>query len=110
MNTHTLNQVAGNQCQTFLSSRSLTINVASLPQSWIWSMRAWSGLPCLLAEYEAGKYAYRHVNSFQRDDAIVFWLACVAFKESPGKYHFIPRKGKRLQSGHELTLPARDSS
>ena len=58
-----------------------------------------SAAPPLVAEYEAGKYADRRSHSFRRDDAIVFQLARVAFKDSPGEVHFIPRKGKQLQSG-----------
>lgn len=59
----------------------------------------WAALPLLLAKYEAGKYVDRRANSFWCDDTIVFQLACVAFKDSPGECHFIPQKGKRLQSG-----------
>ena len=58
----------------------------------------------LLAEYESGKYADRRSDSFRRDDAIVFALARIAFKDSPGECHFVPRKGKRLQSGREAYI------
>ena len=51
-----------------------------------------------MAKYNSGKYADRQVNSFRPDDAIVFQLASVAFKDSLGECHFIPQKGKRLQS------------
>jgi hypothetical protein len=31
----------------------------------------------------------------------VFQLARIAFADSPGKVHFIPKKGKVQQSGHQ---------
>ena len=53
----------------------------------------------LLVEYESHKYTDRRSDTFCRDDVIVFALAQIAFKDSPGKCHFVPRNGKHLQSG-----------
>jgi hypothetical protein len=36
---------------------------------------------------------------FLYDDVIIFHQACIAFADSPGKIHFISKKGKMLQSG-----------
>ena len=36
---------------------------------------------------------------FWCNDAIAFQLACIAFADSPGEVHFIPKKGKVQQSG-----------
>ena len=38
---------------------------------------------------------------FKHDDIIVFHLMCLAFADLPGGIHFIPKKGKGLQSGCE---------
>ena len=40
-------------------------------------------------------------NVFCRDNAILFQLACIAFSDSTGEVHFIPKKGKVQQSGHQ---------
>jgi len=58
----------------------------------------------LLAAYKSGKYADRRSDSFHCDDAIVFALARIAFKDSPGECHFVPRKGKHLQSRWEAYI------
>ena len=58
----------------------------------------------LLANNESGKYADRHSDSFRHDDVIVFALAQLSFKDSPGECHFVPRKGRRLQSGREAYI------
>ncbi len=41
---------------------------------------------------------------FCRDDTIVFALAGIAFKDLPGKCHFVPKKGKHLQSRQEAYI------
>ena len=72
----------------------------------------------LLAKGTAEKYADHHVDLFHHDNVIVFQLACVTFKDSLAKCHFIPWKDKRLQSGWglilhrswESTLPTRSTT
>jgi hypothetical protein len=39
---------------------------------------------------------------FCQDDAIAFQLAWAAFPDSPGEIHFIPSKGKTLQSSRQV--------
>jgi hypothetical protein len=62
-------------------------------------------LPCsdekVLAEWQSGSQANCRSNVFRRNDAIVFQLARIAFANSPGEVHFIPRKGKVQQSGRQ---------
>jgi hypothetical protein len=55
----------------------------------------------VLAEWESGLQANHRSDVFHRDDAIVFQLACIAFADSPGEVHFIPRKGNVQQSGQQ---------
>jgi hypothetical protein len=55
----------------------------------------------VIAEWESGSRADRRSDVFRRDDAIVFHLACIAFADSPGEVHFIPKKGKVQQSGRQ---------
>ena len=55
----------------------------------------------VLAEWESGSRSNRRSDVFRRDDAIVFQLARIAFADSPGEVHFIPRKGKVQQSGRQ---------
>lgn len=55
----------------------------------------------VVAEWESGLRSNRRSDVFRRDDAIVFQLARIAFADSPGEVHFIPRKGKVQQSGRQ---------
>jgi hypothetical protein len=55
----------------------------------------------VIAEWESGSRADRRSDVFRRDDAIVFHLARIAFADSPGEVHFIPKKGKVQQSGRQ---------
>ena len=64
----------------------------------------------LLAKYESGKYANRQSYSIICNDAIVFSLAQLAFKDSPRECHFIPKKGSTSKVDMRPILRARDSS
>ena len=55
----------------------------------------------VLAEWESGSRANCRSDVFRRDNPIVFHLARIAFADSPGEVHFIPKKGKVQQSGHQ---------
>ena len=55
----------------------------------------------IIAEWETGSRSHRRSDVFRRDDAIVFHLARVAFADSPGEVHFIPRKGRVQPSGRQ---------
>ena len=57
--------------------------------------------PKVTAEWEAGNRSNRRSDVFRRDDAIVFQLARIAFADSPGEVHFIPKKGKVQQGGRQ---------
>ncbi len=53
----------------------------------------------VIAQWESGNRSTHRSDVFRRDDAIVFHLARVAFADSPGEVHFIPRKGRVQPSG-----------
>ena len=53
----------------------------------------------VIAEWESGNRSTHRSDVFRRDDAIVFHLARIAFADSPGEVHFIPRKGRVHPSG-----------
>jgi hypothetical protein len=53
----------------------------------------------VIAEWESGGRSTHRSDVFRRDDAIVFHLARIAFADSPGEVHFIPRKGRVQPSG-----------
>jgi hypothetical protein len=55
----------------------------------------------VLAKWDSGSWANRRSDLFHRDDATVFQWTCILFADSPGKVHFIPRKGKVQQSGRQ---------
>ncbi len=49
--------------------------------------------PTMLAQWETGNKSKTWTDRFCCDDEIVFQLAHVAFKDSPGECHFVPKKG-----------------
>jgi hypothetical protein len=53
----------------------------------------------VIAEWESFSSTNRRSDVFRRDNAIGFHLARIAFANSPGEVHFIPKKGKMQQSG-----------
>ena len=57
--------------------------------------------PKVRADWENGNRSMRRSATFRRDDAIVLQLARAAFADSPGEIHFIPKRGKTLQSGRQ---------
>ena len=55
--------------------------------------------PKVKADWENGNRSMRRSDTFRRSDAIVLQLARAAFAGSLGEIHFIPKRGKTLQSG-----------
>ena len=53
------------------------------------------------ADWENGCHSNRRSDMFRRNDAILLHLARVAFADSPGEIHFIPKRGTMLQSGRQ---------
>ena len=56
--------------------------------------------PAMLAQWETGNKSGTQTDMFCRDDELVFQLAHVAFKGSPGECHLAP-KGAKHHSGHQ---------
>ncbi|KAL3786440.1 hypothetical protein HJC23_011021 [Cyclotella cryptica] len=69
--------------------------------SWEDGIHLKSSDPKVHAEWESESRSHRRSDVFRRDNAIVFQLARIAFADSPGEVHFIPKKGKVQQSGHQ---------
>jgi hypothetical protein len=65
---------------------------------WNDKIHLWCDDPKVKADWENDNRSMHPSNTFCRNDAIVSQLACVAFADSPGKIHFIPKRGKTLQS------------
>ncbi len=61
----------------------------------------WCDDPKVRADWENGIHSACQSNTFRCNDAIVLQLDCVAFVNSPGKIHFIPKRGKILQSSQQ---------
>ena len=57
--------------------------------------------PKVTADWENGNRSMCRSDTFCRDDAIVLQLARAAFANSHGEIHFIPKRGKALQSGRQ---------
>ena len=57
--------------------------------------------PKVKADWENRNRSMCRSDTFRRDDAIVLQLARAAFADSPGEIHFIPKRGKTLQSGRQ---------
>jgi hypothetical protein len=55
--------------------------------------------PKVKADWENRNRSMRRSDTFRCDDSIVLQLARAAFVNSPGEIHFIPKRGKTLQSG-----------
>ena len=55
----------------------------------------------ILAQWETGNKSGERTDTFCHDDDIVFQLARVAFKDSPGECHFVSKKGAKHHSGHQ---------
>ena len=54
-------------------------------------------VPCLLSGNKSGT----QTDTFWHDDEIVFLLAHVAFKDSPGESHFVSKKAMKHHSSHQ---------
>lgn len=50
--------------------------------------------------WETGHKAVFRTDMFHCDDEMVFLLARLAFKDSPGECHFVPMKVMKHQSSH----------
>ena len=61
----------------------------------------------MLAQWETGNKSGTWTDMFRRDDEIVFQLAHVACKESPGECHFFLKKGAKHHSGHQVIFTCR---
>ena len=57
--------------------------------------------PTTLSQWEIGNKSGERTDTFCHDDDIVFQLARVAFKDSPGECHFVPKKGAKHHSGRQ---------
>ena len=50
--------------------------------------------PTVLAQWETGNKSGERTDTFGRDDEIVFQIAHIAFKDSPGECDFVPNACK----------------
>ena len=55
----------------------------------------------MLAQWETGNKSSTQTDTFSHDEEIVFQLASVTFKDSPGECHFVPKKGVKHHSGRQ---------
>lgn len=54
-----------------------------------------------IAMWETIHNAGIQTDTFHRDDEIIFQLDCVAFIDSPGECHVVPKKGTKHPSSHQ---------
>ena len=78
-NSHRFARIVSNRDNHFVRSKNLTV----------------------LAQWEMGNKSTSWTDTFRCDDEIVFQLVHVAFKDSPGECHFVPKKGAKHHSGHQ---------
>ena len=58
--------------------------------------------PTMQAQWETGNKSCSCTDTFHCDDEIVFQLARVAFKDSHGECHFVPKKDMKYHSSFQV--------
>ena len=66
--------------------------------------QVWTKNLTLLAQRETGNKSRTWTDTFCHDDEIVFQLAHVPFKDSPGECYFVPKKDSKHHSGCQALI------